>query len=208
MQNYSPKLKIGTAKKVFVFIDTSNIIYGAGKEGWQVDFAKLSKYLRERYSAQKIFYYAGLDQDNKKQLKFYEKLQEFGYLLRLVPVKRFVDGSKKADVDSRMTFELMKYFSEYQEAIVMTGDGDFYWVLEYLIQKGKKLRIISERKSAAAELRKLVGGDFISLKSLRNIIERKKNATDSTNESAARDYAKSLANKNGDVKGKKLKIQN
>ena len=181
------------AKTIYVFIDASNIIYGAGKEGWKVDFGKLAKYLCERYKVRKIFYYAGLDEENKKQLKFYEKLQKFGYLLKLVPVKRFSDGSKKADVDSRMTFELMKYFKEYDEAIVMSGDGDFYWVLEYLLKEGKGLKVISEKRSSAKEIRSLVGGNFIPLKSLRHIIERKKNATDSTNESVARDYGKSLS---------------
>ena len=63
-----------------------------------MDFAKLANYLRTRFEVTKIFYYAGVDNENIKQIKFYEKLQQFGYGLRLVPVKTFKDGKKKAGV--------------------------------------------------------------------------------------------------------------
>ena len=148
-------------------------MYGASHHGWKMDFAKLAKYLRERYGAEKIFYYAGLDAENKKQLKFYEKLQEFDYVLRLVPLKVFADGKKKGDVDSRMTFEMMKLFPEYGEAIVLTGDGDYYWVLEYLLEEKKGLKIISFRNRTARELRKLVGEKFTDLTRLKDLLEWK-----------------------------------
>ena len=169
-EKLQPKLK---RKTTYVFIDATNIIYGATRLGWKVDFQKLHKYLRERFNAEKILYYAGVDDENKKQLRFYEKLQEFGYLLRLIPVKRFSDGSKKADVDSRMTFEMMLYFKEYKRAIVMTGDGDFYWVLEYIRDKKDKLTIIAFSRSTARELKHLVKSDFTDFNLLKNFVERK-----------------------------------
>src|SRR3989344_1139478 len=135
----------------YVFIDATNIIYGATRSGWRMDFEKLAKYLRERFYAKQILYYAGVDDENKKQLKFYEKLQEFGYTLLLVPVKRFRDGNKKADVDSRMTFEMMLYFDKYDEVIVFTGDGDYYWVLEYLLLKKNSVKLFGAGKSIARE---------------------------------------------------------
>ena len=59
---------------IYVFIDASNIIYGASNNGWKMDFKKLLKYLRERYFASKVIYYAGIDYKNTKQVKFYEAL--------------------------------------------------------------------------------------------------------------------------------------
>jgi hypothetical protein len=50
----------------FVFIDATNIIYGATKCGFKVDFKKLIAYLTERFSASRIYYYAGVDKENKK----------------------------------------------------------------------------------------------------------------------------------------------
>lgn len=157
----------------YVFIDATNIIYGASDHKWKMDFKKLFKYLKTKYNAKKVFYYAGVDDQNKKQLGFYEKLQEFGYLLRLVPVKRFLDGTVKADVDSRMTFEIMKYYDTYTQAVVMTGDGDFYWVLEYLLENHKKLNLLAFNTSTARELKQLVKGKFTALNRLKNKLEFK-----------------------------------
>ena len=171
MNKKSEKLKKTEGKLTYVFIDATNIIYGAKRLGWKVDFKKLYKYLKERCSAEKILYYGGVDDENKKQLKFYEKLAEFGYLLRLIPVKRFLDGSKKADVDSRMTFEMMLLFKDFDNAIIMTGDGDYYWVLEYLVLKKKEIHLLSHRKSTARELKRVFGEKFIDLQDVKNIIE-------------------------------------
>ena len=60
------KVKLTT----YVFIDASNIIYGASNNGWKMDFKKLIKYLKKRFRVNKVFYYAGLDPENKKQLGF------------------------------------------------------------------------------------------------------------------------------------------
>ena len=168
------KQKVKTRKlRTYTFIDASNIIYGAGADNWKMDFQKLIKYLKERFEAKKVFYFAGLDPENKKQLGFYEKLQEFGYILRLVPLKTFSDGSRKGDVDSRMTFEIMKYFNEYNQAIVLTGDGDYYWVLGYLSEEGKKVKILSFKNRTARELKRLAKGNFTDLSRLKKMLEFK-----------------------------------
>jgi len=188
-------------KKTYAFIDASNIIYGCNSQGWKMDFAKLIKYLKTRHSCQKIFYYAGLDQENKKQLKFYEKLAEFGYILKLVPIKRFKDGKVKGDVDSRMTFELMRYLEEYKTAIVLTGDGDYYWVIEYLMQKRKRIYLLSFPTRTAQELKKLIGSDFANLGNSRSQLQRNdKNEADSTDDSASRYYGSNIPDKNRKVK--------
>lgn len=158
----------------YAFIDASNIIYGAAKHGWRMDFAKLSKYLKNRFEVKRVLYYAGVDHTNIKQLKFYEKLQHFNIELRLVPVKTFSDGRKKADVDARMTFEMMRYFSEFDRAVVLTGDGDYYWVLEYLIEQKKRLWLLSFPKITARELKKLIGSNFANLDNLKEQLREHK----------------------------------
>ena len=138
-----------------------------------MDFKKLYNYLISRYKAKAVYYYAGVDNKNIKQLGFYNKLRDFGYKLRLVPVKIFSDGQKKADVDSRMTFEIMKLQKKFNEAIIMTGDGDYYWVLEYLIKSKKTVKLVSYNRNTARELKKLFGKNFVNMEDIRYQIERK-----------------------------------
>lgn len=194
----------------YAFIDATNIIYGASNHGWRMDFAKLSQYLKTRFEVSRIFYYAGADNENLKQLKFYEKLQQFGYQLRLVPVKTFKDGKKKADVDSRMTFEMMRYFPEYDRVITMTGDGDFYWVLEYLIGTKDKTFLVSHRQNTAAELKKLFGHTYICLDDIKHRLSFRKTKArlvpgnvevNPTNVFTSRDYEKIIAKNKKFVKG-------
>ena len=127
--------------------------------------------MKERFNSEKILYYGGFDKDNEKQQNFYRKLRLFGYDLRLVPVKVFQNGRKKADVDSRMTFELMLYYKKYERVVVLTGDGDFYWALEYLKSKKEKLWILSFPKQTAKELKLLAGPDFANLENIKERIK-------------------------------------
>ena len=145
-----------------------------------MDFEKLFEYLKSRFGAKRILYYAGLDQENKKQLLFYEKLQQFGYELRLVPVKRFKDGQRKGDVDARLTFEAMRDLDKYDEAIFLTGDSDYYWMFEYMLQSGKHIRLFSHRSSTAKELRQLFGGEFTDLSRLKSLLGFGENKTRQT----------------------------
>lgn len=106
--------------QTYAFIDAANLIYGTKYENWKIDFAKLIKYLCERYQVDKVFYYAGIETSNEQQKKFFEKLRQFGYLLRLKPVKLYTrdDGSvtKKANCDVDMTFDMMRFFDQKQIA--------------------------------------------------------------------------------------------
>ena len=195
------KLKYNLKQSTYAFIDATNIIYGAGNNGWRMDFKKLISYLKSRFNCTKIYYYAGVDNENKKQLHFYEKLQEFGYLLRLVPVKKFKDGKKKADVDSRMTFEMMKYYPEYDKAVIFTGDGDYYWALEYLKEKKQQIWLIGFRKNTAQELKQLLGQQFNDLSRLKDKLSYpQKNEVDACLGSTSRDYDHNLSNKLKKVK--------
>lgn len=119
----------------------------------------------------------GVDHENVKQLRFYEKLGELGYSLRLVPVKIFQNGRKKADVDARLAFEAARLFPEFDRAVFLTGDGDFYWMFEYFLGKsdhevaGKDVRLLAFNKSTAKELKQLFGGRFTDLSRLRDKLE-------------------------------------
>ncbi|MDO8659377.1 MAG: NYN domain-containing protein [Candidatus Parcubacteria bacterium] len=48
--------------ETFVFIDASNLFYGGEKSlGWKIDYKKLLTYLQEKYDANRIFYFGGVE---------------------------------------------------------------------------------------------------------------------------------------------------
>lgn len=166
--------KNSSIDKTYVFIDASNIIYGTRNEGWKVDFKKLFKYLTQRYKSKKIYYFAGQDIKNLDQQKFYKLLSKIGYELVLKPVKIFnqIDGSRvrKANCDVDLTFYAMKDFNQYSHAIFLSGDGDFYILLDHLIKNKKIVTVIANGKRTAKEIKSLVGNRFTDMNLLKKLI--------------------------------------
>jgi len=190
----------------WAFIDASNLFYGGKKNlGWSIDYNKLIKYIKRKYKVTKVFYYAGVElsgfkysvlkdeeidlhkllkhliTENKQidiqRVKFYLKLQEFGYYLKLKPVKILKsDGKveKKANCDVDLTFDLMRYKDRYGNVLVLSGDGDFIVVLKYLQSIGKKVYVLARAERTAREIKQLVGGEFRDFVRLRNELEYRK----------------------------------
>ncbi len=112
-----------------------------------------------------------------QRIKFYLKLQEFGYKLFLKPVKlyRQEDGTtqRKANCDVEMAFYLMKEKDNFEKVVFMSGDGDFLPVLKYLKNIGKEVIVLSRGPRTAREIRQFAGSDLKDFEYLREIIQMK-----------------------------------
>lgn len=111
-------------------------------------------------------------QSHLQRVKFYIKLERFGYKLFLKPVKLYdkEDGfaKRKANCDVDMAFHLMKEKDNFDRAIILSGDGDFLPVLKYLQNEAKKKVIILARGSRTAkEIRQFAGGKFLDFTRLQ-----------------------------------------
>ncbi len=61
----------------------------------------------------------------------------------------------KGNVDAELVLHSMIEYPNYDKAIIVSGDGDFHCLIEYLEKKGKLLKIIiPNRKRYSALLRK------------------------------------------------------
>lgn len=159
--------------KTYAFVDASNIIYGARTEGWRIDLEKLLRYLKQKFSVSKAFFYYGKDSRSREKEAFLRKLAEFGYTLRVKEIKRY--GSKiKANCDVDLTMDVLLEIRSYKRAIILSGDGDFLPLLQYLQKKSKQVIVISSPKRTAREIRQFAGHDFINFGNLRYFLERKK----------------------------------
>lgn len=98
------------------------------------------------------------------RLRFYQKLESFGFQLILKPVKNYLqdDGTtrRKANVDVDMTFMIMKELSHFSQAVVLSGDGDFLPVLKYMKTVGKKITVLARAPRTAKEIKQFAGSDF------------------------------------------------
>ncbi|HEY4508814.1 MAG TPA: NYN domain-containing protein [Candidatus Paceibacterota bacterium] len=99
-----------------------------------------------------------------KRVRFYRKLNDFGYSLFLKPVKLYEqeDGltKRKANCDVDMAFHLMREKNNFDRVIILSGDGDFLPVLKYLKKIGKEVLILSRGPRTAKEIKQFAGSNF------------------------------------------------
>lgn len=145
----------------YAFIDSQNLNLGTQKMGWKMDWKKFREWLRTEYNVEKAFMFIGYLPDFEK---LYDQLHSQGYLVVLKPTLEMFhteepksDAEKKADegkpaeekkavkgnIDADLVLHVMKEKNHYDKAIIVSGDGDFYTLLEHLDQEGKLLKLLT-----------------------------------------------------------------
>lgn len=110
-----------------------------------------------------------------QRIRFYLKLDQFGYKLFLKPVKTYhQEGGttqRKANCDVEMAFHLMKEKDNFERVVVLSGDGDFLPLLKYLKETGKEVIILARGPRTAREIRQFAGSNFRDFVRLENEIK-------------------------------------
>lgn len=138
-------------EKVYAFIDSQNLNLGVRSQGWQLDFARFRIYLKDKYKVKRAFLFIGFIPKYKKLYTFLEKS---GYNLVYKPVLETKQQSSpiKGNVDAELVLHAMIEFPHYDKALIVTGDGDFYCLVDYLLKKRKFGRLIIPNQKSYSRL--------------------------------------------------------
>ncbi|MEJ2193224.1 MAG: NYN domain-containing protein [Nitrospirota bacterium] len=123
----------------YAFIDSQNVNLSIKEQGWTLDFERFRKYLEDKYDITKAFLFIGYVPTNHS---LYTALQKYGYILVFKPTMTLPDGKVKGNVDAELVLHAMVEFPNYDKAVIVTGDGDFYCLIEYLKKQDKLLKIL------------------------------------------------------------------
>lgn len=140
--------------KTYAFIDSQNLHLGVKSQGWKLDFVKFRKHLTDKYKVEKAFLFIGFIEDNQL---LYAALQKAGFLCIFKPTLRTSKHKKikvKGNVDAELVLHTMIEYRHYDKAIIISGDGDFHCLVEYLEQKGKLGKIVVPNKNYSSLLRR------------------------------------------------------
>lgn len=155
---------------VYAFIDSQNLNLGVKSLGWKLDWRKFRQYLRSKYAVTNAFLFIGYKAGNEA---LYTQMQNMGYIVVLKPTLELPGGIVKGNVDAELVLHAMIHFNNYDKASIVSGDGDFHCLIEYLEQQGKLLQVMAPNKHYSSLLHKfnnlIVRVDF-----LRNSLEYKK----------------------------------
>lgn len=131
------------------FIDAQNLYQARKNIGWDIDWIRFRRYLKEHHGVENAYMFLGYLTD---QQSLYNKLQLAGFVIIFKPV--IVDrlGRIKANIDVDLTVYAMKLMSEYDEAILVTNDGDFTVLARHLEESAKLGYILAPSKENCSKL--------------------------------------------------------
>ncbi len=139
---------------IYAFIDSQNLNLGVRSSGWVLDFSKFLLYLRTKYHVKKAFLFIGHVFGNEK---LYAYLQEAGYILIFKPTLQFKKGNRKTtkgNVDAELVLHTMIEWNNFDRAIIVSSDGDFYCLIEHLHDNSKLEKVITPNYKYSSLLRK------------------------------------------------------
>lgn len=149
----------------YAFIDGQNLNLGIRELGWHLDYKKFRIYLQEKYQVDKAYYFIGYLEENRN---LYKSLQEAGYILIFKPIVRDGEGKVKGNVDADLVLQAMIDYKNYDKAILVSSDGDFYSLVKYLYENHKLRAVISPYvKTCSVLLKKSAKEKVVFMDNLR-----------------------------------------
>ena len=127
---------------IFAFIDSQNLNLGVKSQGWTLDFARFRILLREKYCVEQAYIFIGLIAEYQS---IYTHLQKSGFILVFKPILEYKKNKKtiiKGNVDAELVLHTMIEYPNYEKAVIVSGDGDFHCLIEYLFKKRKLAKVI------------------------------------------------------------------
>ncbi|MDD3303221.1 MAG: NYN domain-containing protein [Candidatus Gracilibacteria bacterium] len=164
-------------QKNYAFIDGQNLHLGTTTEGWNIDPIKFRIYLKDKYKIEKAYYFLGhvIYENNP----LYTRLQEAGFIVVFKKQMEDMITNKKGNIDSDLIFHVMEKLLEdgkkFDKIVLISGDGDFKILVDYLIRKNRLEKILFPNKKFTSSMYKSIElkyKDFLT--NLKNKIEYKK----------------------------------
>lgn len=163
------KQKPKKQKRIYAFIDSQNLNVGTQRVGWKMDWKKFRQFLHDKYGVTEAFMFIGYMPEFED---LYLQMHEAGYKVVLKTTYDMTrphpemqpDSEKKAatdtsskkkdegedaekhikgNIDADLVLWAMKEMKNYDKAILVSGDGDFYSLVEYLDQQHKLQHILT-----------------------------------------------------------------
>lgn len=149
-------------QRVAILIDTQNL-YHSAKNLYKakVNFkAVVETALGSRKLVRALSYV--VNTESGEESAFFEALEKVGIEIKTKDLQIFYGGAKKADWDVGMAVDAIKLAHKVDAIVLVTGDGDFIPLVEYVKSQGCQVEALTFGRSASARLKEVVD-DFIDL---------------------------------------------
>jgi uncharacterized LabA/DUF88 family protein len=154
----------------YAFIGGQNLYAGVKTLGWPLDVGKLRVHLHQKYHVTRAFYFLGYVATNQR---LYAQLRRLGYELVFKEVVQGQAHDPKGNVDAHLVLWAMKELGNYDQAVLVSGDGDYYPLVDYLAGQGKLFAVLApNRRYCSSLLRRSAKGTLRYVEDIRHLVER------------------------------------
>lgn len=143
------------------YVDGQNLHLGTMQTNWKIDYKKFRTYLKDKYHVTEAYYCLGYTSEDQQPM--YNALQKAGFIVIFREHNSKLLGKKKGNVDTDIVFEMMKTLIERNDVdkmLLVSGDGDYKKVVDYLIAKQKFKKLLFPNKQFASSLYNKLGSEY------------------------------------------------
>lgn len=154
------------------YIDNTNLHKGTESEGFIIDYKKFRVYLEERLSVKTAYIFIGYVPGNEER---YRRFQEQGYTLIFKPTLPDGNGKVKGNCDAELVLQSVRdtFETDFEKAVIVTSDGDFGCLVQFLQEKKKLEIVLSPRsKYKCSTLIKRLAPKLTFLPDVQHLIKR------------------------------------
>jgi uncharacterized LabA/DUF88 family protein len=140
-------------QRVGIFIDAQNL-YHSAKNLYhsKVNFGQIVKDSMDGRKLVRAVAYV-ISTESGEENAFFDALTKMGIETKVKDLQIFSSGAKKADWDVGLAIDAVKLSPKLDAVILITGDGDFVPLVEYLqMNQGCQVEVVSFGKSTSAKL--------------------------------------------------------
>ena len=143
-------------QRVGVFVDAQNM-YHSAKNLYRakVNFRKLLEDVVGDRKLIRAFAYV-IKTESGEESAFVEALEKSGYEIKIKDLQVFSGGAKKADWDVGIAIDAVILAEKVDVVVIVSGDGDFIRLVEYLKNKGLKVEVAAFGRSTSGKLKEVV----------------------------------------------------
>lgn len=150
-------------QRVGVLVDVSNM-YHSAKNLYKkrVNFKNVLKAaVADRKLIRAIAYV--IRTEHEEELSFFEALSQQGFEVKMKDLQIFAGGAKKGDWDVGIAMDAIKLANNLDVIVLVSGDGDYLPVMEYLqVTTGCLVEVVGFKQTASSQLIE-ESDDFINL---------------------------------------------
>ena len=150
------ELTVAPPARVGVFVDVANIELAAERHGVRLDWGAVLEHLTEGRQLVRAIAYAPVHDDpevSPEAQRFVEPFLDRGFKIVTKPLRRFSDGTIKANVDIEMALDIVTMSDRLDVVVLVSGDGDFTHLVDVVQSRGLRVEVAGFEKSTASVLR-------------------------------------------------------